>query len=125
MTTDIRTFITSTSTMRWKPLVESVDTRGIAVKPLRIDATGRATSFLLKFDPGASYPFHTHPAGEELFVLEGACEIEGATLSAGDYLHTPPGGRHAVRTTSGCVLFFVVPEEVEIVDPMTSMRDDV
>jgi quercetin dioxygenase-like cupin family protein len=105
-----------TAEIEWKPLVEEgVDTSGISVKVLRIDpVTGRAPSFLLRFEPGASYPYHNHPAGEELFVLSGSCVIEGTTLEAGDFLYTPPGSKHAVRTESGCTLLFQVPEEVEI-----------
>ena len=105
-----------TPEIEWKPLVESgVDTRGISVKALRIDpVTGRAPTFLLRFEPGASYPYHNHPAGEELFVLSGSCVIEGTTLEAGDYLYTPPGSKHAVRSQDGCTILFQVPKEVEI-----------
>jgi quercetin dioxygenase-like cupin family protein len=105
-----------TASMPWKPLVESgVDTSGIAVKPLRTEpATGRARSFVLRFDPGAKYPYHSHPAGEELFVLAGSCLIEGTLLEAGDYLYTAPGEKHSVQTDSGCTLLFQVPEEVTI-----------
>jgi quercetin dioxygenase-like cupin family protein len=116
MNTHILNGHVKTAEIEWKPLVEGgVDTRGISVKALRIDpATGRAPSFLLRFEPGASYPYHNHPAGEELFVLSGACLIEGTTLEAGDYLYTPPGSKHAVRSQTGCTLLFQVPEEVEI-----------
>jgi len=105
-----------TAQMEWKPLVESgVDTTGISVKTLRVDtATGRAPVFLLRFEPGASYPYHNHPAGEELFVLSGSCVIEGTTVEAGDYLYTPPGSKHAVRSPTGCTILFQVPKEVEI-----------
>jgi quercetin dioxygenase-like cupin family protein len=108
--------LVKTASMQWKPLVESgVDTEGISVKPLRTEpATGRAQSFVLRFEPGAKYPYHSHPAGEELFVLSGSCVIEGAMLEAGDYLYTPPGSKHAVRTDTGCTLLFQVPEEVII-----------
>jgi ChrR Cupin-like domain len=63
----------TTAEIEWRPLVEGgVDTRGISVKVLRIDpTTGRAPSFLLRFEPGGNYPYHIHPAGEELFVLSG------------------------------------------------------
>ena len=116
MQTQILSGLVRTANIEWTPLVESgVDTRGIAVKSLRTDqATGRAPSFLLRFEPGAKYPYHDHPAGEELFVLSGSCLIEGATLDAGDYLHTPPGSKHSVQTDTGCTLLFQVPEEVEI-----------
>jgi quercetin dioxygenase-like cupin family protein len=108
--------LVKTASMQWKPLVESgVDTSGIAVKPLRTEpATGRARSFVLRFEPGAKYPYHSHPAGEELFVLSGSCVIQGVLLESGDYLYTPPGSRHSVRTDTGCTLLFQVPEEVII-----------
>ncbi len=116
MDTNIQNYIAATRSMAWMPLTEEgVDTRGIYIKPLRRDEhTGRAPSFLLKFEPGAQYPCHNHPAGEELLVLEGSCTIEGVELSAGDYLYTPPGFRHSVRSEMGCTLFFMVPAEVEI-----------
>ena len=105
-----------TAEIEWKPLVESgVDRKGISVKPLRVDpATRRAPTFLFRFEPDAAYPYHSHPAGEELFVLSGSCLIEATTLEAGDYLYTPPGCKHAVRSQTGCTLLFQVPEEVEI-----------
>jgi hypothetical protein len=44
------------SEIEWKPLGEPGIT-GIWIKVLRIDeASGRAPAFLLKFDPGATYP---------------------------------------------------------------------
>jgi quercetin dioxygenase-like cupin family protein len=105
-----------TAEIEWTPLVESgVDTRGISVKVLRTDPmTGRAPSIVLRFEPGASYPYHNHPAGEELFVLSGNCLIEGTMLEAGDYLYTPPGSKHAVQSQTGCTILFQVPEEVVI-----------
>lgn len=109
-------YITRSVELEWQPLVEAgVNTAGIWVKPLRRDdATGRAPTFLLKFGPGASYPKHTHPAGEEVFVLEGEVDFGERHLHAGDYLYTPPGGVHGVRSAGGCVMFFMVPEEVQV-----------
>lgn len=117
MDTNIQNYIRHTAKMDWSPLAEpGTPTVGIFVKALRRDEVGRPPTILLKFEPGASYPYHNHPAGEELFVLEGTCTIEGATLQAGDYLYTPPGFKHSVRTETGCTLLFIVPEEVEILD---------
>ncbi|WP_190810406.1 cupin domain-containing protein [Flagellimonas sp. S3867] len=115
MKTKIQDYIMKTDSIDWKPLQESgINTAGISIKPLRFDPDGRPTSFLLKFEKGASYPYHNHPAGEELLVLEGSCIIEGATLKQGDYLYTPPNFKHGVISKTGCVLYFIVPEEVEI-----------
>lgn len=116
MDTDINNYVKTIDEQEWIPLKEhGVDTKGIFVKILRYDhIQKRPPSFLLKFEPGAAYPYHNHPAGEELLVIEGSCVIEGTTLEKGQYLYTPPGFKHSVHTSTGCVLFFMVPEEVEI-----------
>ena len=100
----------------WKPLVEEgIKTDGISVKVLRFDeATQRPPTFLLKFKAGASYPNHNHPAGEEIFVLEGEVRFGPDQLNAGDYLYTVPGATHSAFSRTGCVMLFVVPEEVEM-----------
>jgi quercetin dioxygenase-like cupin family protein len=113
----IRDFITKSKNIAWERLIENgVHYEGVCVKSLHFDkATNRSKSILLKFEKGASYPFHIHPAGEEVLVLEGSCEIFGETLSQGDYLYTPPAGKHSVTSNTGCVLFLSIPEEVILI----------
>lgn len=108
--------ITRSAAMDWTPLVEEgVKTDGLFVKVLRFDEVAqRPPTFLLKFDAGASYPNHTHPAGEEVYVLEGEVRFGPHELYAGDFLYTPPNGTHSVFSRTGCTMLFVVPEEVEI-----------
>jgi len=117
MDTNIQSYITASAEMPWQPLVEkSIHYEGVFVKSLRFDPDQqRSATILLRFEAGASYPYHNHPAGEELFVIEGEVEIEGAYLKAGDYLYTPAGFKHSVRTAAGCTLLLIVPEEVEII----------
>ena len=96
----------------WKPLREE-GVSGVYVKVLMFDETaGRAPTILLKFDPGATYPLHNHPAGEEIFVLEGDIKLGKDELMAGDYLFTAPGNVHRVSSRNGCVVFLRAPEEV-------------
>ncbi|MBS1806671.1 MAG: cupin domain-containing protein [Acidobacteria bacterium] len=104
----------------WQPLAEPGVT-GISVKVLRFDEqTHRAPTILLKFDPGATYPAHNHPGGEEIFVLEGDINLGKDHLYAGDYLYTPPNGKHAVWSKNGCVVLLCVPQEVEIIKAKSS-----
>ena len=53
------------------------------------------------FAPGASFPRHTHPGEEIIYVLGGTLEYEVAgkpvTLKAGDVLFVPAGTIHAAR----------------------------
>jgi len=107
MHTNNKQQVTRSNQTDWKPLVEA-DTRteGVSVKILRFDGESkRPPTFLLKFDAGSSYPNHRHPAGEEIYVLEG--EVR-------DYLYAPPSSTHSAFSKTGCVMLFVVPEEVEI-----------
>ncbi|MBL7762633.1 MAG: cupin domain-containing protein [Chitinophagaceae bacterium] len=117
MNTKIQDYIVSTTSTKWQPLIEKdVHYKGVFVKSLRFDETQqRSTTILLKFEPGASYPYHNHPGGEELFVLEGEVTIEGAVLKVGDYLYTPVNFKHAVKTENGCTILFMIPKEVEII----------
>jgi quercetin dioxygenase-like cupin family protein len=103
--------------IQWKPLAEP-GVSGVSVKVLRFDKdTRRVPTILLKFDPGAAYPAHNHPGGEEIFVLEGDIALGGDHLHAGDYLYTAPNNKHGVRSEKGCVVLVNVPEEVEILKP--------
>jgi quercetin dioxygenase-like cupin family protein len=100
----------------WTPLIEqNVKTAGIYVRSLHQDKeANRSATFLLKFNPGSSYPNHNHPSGEEVYVLEGEVRFGSRQLHAGDYLYTAPGDTHAVFSKTGCILLFIVPEEVVI-----------
>lgn len=118
MHTDIQHYIVRSGQKQWQPLVEKgIHYNGISVISLHYDESKqRSTTILLHFEAGASYPYHNHPAGEEIYVLEGSATLEGVTLQQGDYLYTPPGFKHAVTSSTGCTLLFVIPEEVEILD---------
>jgi quercetin dioxygenase-like cupin family protein len=108
--------ITKSSETEWKALVEEgIKTDGVFVKVLRFDeATQRPPTFLLKFEAGASYPNHSHPAGEEIYVLEGEVRFGADQLKSGDYLYMPPASTHSAFSKTGCTMLFVVPEEVVI-----------
>ncbi|WP_222852253.1 cupin domain-containing protein [Olivibacter sp. SDN3] len=109
MTTNMHDYIVRSKQIKWLPLIEGGKSySGIYVKSLRYDnSTKRSKTILLKFEAGASYPYHNHPAGEELFILEGEAIIEGLTFTEGDYLYTPPDFKHAVKTLIGCTILFL------------------
>ena len=65
---------------------------------------GLVTS-LVRFDPGASFPMHDHPEGEEILVLDGTFADEFGTYPTGTYMLSPDGSRHAPFTDRGCTLF--------------------
>jgi quercetin dioxygenase-like cupin family protein len=87
---------------------------GVSVRPLRRNPeTGESTA-LVRFEPGARFPAHNHPAGEEVFVVESEVVIGPDRLTAGDYLYTPPDGKHAASSQDGCVFLVTLPKPIEI-----------
>ena len=89
---------------------------GISVKVLRNDKQTGQSASLVRFDAGATFPAHDHPAGEEVFVLEGEVQIGRHQLKAGDYLYAPPGVKHGASSRTGCVFLVTLPKPVVILD---------
>jgi len=79
---------------------------GVSRIPLEREAaeSGHTTSFV-KFEPNSFFPSHSHPRGEEIYVLEGVFSDENGDYPAGTYIRNPPGSHHTPFTKEGCTLF--------------------
>jgi anti-sigma factor ChrR (cupin superfamily) len=64
----------------------------------------RATS-IVRYEPGASFPTHTHDLGEEIYVLSGDFADELGEYGPGTYVKSPAGSAHAPRSRGGCDLY--------------------
>jgi quercetin dioxygenase-like cupin family protein len=89
---------------------------GVSFRVLRRNAESGESTALVRLEPGARFPAHNHPAGEEVFVLEGDVLIGPDRLKPGDYLYTPPDGKHAASSEGGCVFLVTLPKPVEIIE---------
>jgi len=65
---------------------------------------GHTTSFV-RFAPGSFFPAHSHPDGEEIYVIDGVFSDEHGDYPAGTYLRNPHGSSHSPFTQEGCTLF--------------------
>jgi quercetin dioxygenase-like cupin family protein len=83
---------------------------------LRRDVQTGGLTVLLRFEPGGTFPAHRHPAGEEVFVVEGQVRIGKDRLGQGEYLYTEPQGVHAVSSESGATILVMLPKPVEIIE---------
>lgn len=66
--------------------------------------SGQVTS-VVRYEPGAKFPSHDHPGGEEILVLEGTFSDEHGDWHAGTYLLNPEGFTHSPFSKEGCILF--------------------
>lgn len=89
---------------------------GIQMCVLRKLEGSSGGSILMKFPAGSRFPTHDHPGGEEIYVLKGKLTIGRVTLSAGDYLWTPPGGVHDAKAEEETLLFVTSSEGIRILD---------
>ena len=79
---------------------------GVSRVPLeRITAEHGHTTSLVSFEPGATFPQHSHPLGEEILVLKGTFSDEFGDYPMGTYIRNPPGSSHSPFTRDGCKLF--------------------
>jgi quercetin dioxygenase-like cupin family protein len=86
---------------------------GISCKLLATDGAKERVSMLVRLDPGAAYPPHTHAGVEELHLLDGELWIDDRKLYPGDYNRGEPGaGDSRVWSETGCTCVLV-----------TSLRD--
>jgi anti-sigma factor ChrR (cupin superfamily) len=64
----------------------------------------RATS-IVRYDAGSDFPAHSHPDGEEIFVLEGVFSEGDQHYPTGWYLRNPPGSSHQPSSKPGATIF--------------------
>ena len=89
---------------------------GVRWKKLFFDADSGRSAVLLRFEPGAAYGAHRHPAGEEYLVLEGSLEDGGRSYGKGTYVRHAPGSVHRPTSSEGCLLFVTLAEPIEDLD---------
>lgn len=68
---------------------------------------GALVHALIAYGPGASTPGAPHPyADHYIWVISGAATIAGERITAGSYVHVPPGVIHPIGDVGreGCVL---------------------
>lgn len=94
--------VIDTSQLDWLPSPAS----GVRRKPLeREHKESGHTSSIVEYAPGTAFSSHSHPLGEEIFVLDGVFSDENGDYPAGSYIRNPPGSQHAPFSREGCVIF--------------------
>ncbi len=87
---------------------QATDLQGFWIKPLFEDAERGEKTLLMKVDPGAYAPMHTHPGEfEQVYVLEGAFYDQDATLGPCNYCCRAPGAPHETGSLNGAIVLLV------------------
>ena len=93
--------VVETAALEW----EASPASGVWRKKLERESaeSGQVTS-VVRYAPGSRFSAHSHPMGEEIFVLSGVFADDAGEYPAGTYLRNPPGSRHAPFSEEGCEL---------------------
>lgn len=94
----------ASASVEWQP----TGSEGFWVKPLFEDAERGEKTLLMKIDPGAWSPMHTHPGElEQIYVLEGSFYDQDATMGPGDYCCRAPDAAHEAGSKNGAIVLLV------------------
>jgi anti-sigma factor ChrR (cupin superfamily) len=93
----------------WKPFRE-----GIEIYRLYEDGAQGSSSALLRYQPGATVPQHSHPGYEHIFVLQGSQTDCNGTHAAGTLVINPPKTSHSVASADGCIVLAIWEKPVEL-----------
>lgn len=91
----------NTAVLQWQPRGRP----GVWHKPLYRQGGYREWTALLRFDAGADTPYHEHPEGEEMYVIDGSVADDDGHYPAGTWLRSPPGTGHRLRSPDGATVY--------------------
>ncbi|PZO47290.1 MAG: transcription negative regulator ChrR [Phormidesmis priestleyi] len=90
---------------------------GVTICRLYDEGQQGSSAALLKYDPGAAVPTHSHTGYEHIIVLSGAQSDYQGTHKAGTLVINPPDSSHQVASEEGCIVLVIWAKPVVIADP--------
>jgi anti-sigma factor ChrR (cupin superfamily) len=86
----------------WKPF-----RKGIEILRLYGSPHQGPSAALLRYQPGARLPHHTHTGYEHIIVLSGSQDDDHGCHSEGSVIINPPASGHSVAVDTGCVVLAI------------------
>lgn len=87
---------------------------GVAIHRLYDEGQQGSSAALLKYDPGATVPTHSHTGHEHIIVLSGAQSDHQGTHKAGTLVINLPDSSHCIVSEEGCIVLVIWAKPVVI-----------
>ncbi len=91
------------ATVAW----QETGTEGFLIKPLFEDAATGQRTWLMKVEPGAEAPLHSHDETEQIYVIEGTFYDDENTYGPGDFAIRALGSMHRGGSKDGAIIMLV------------------
>ena len=89
---------------------EQLSAKGIFLHRLEVDQKQQRVVALVRMEPGARFPPHSHDEAEQCVVLHGDLRLGQRRMVAGEYRYWRPGEPQPAQTTEeGCLLLVSSP----------------
>ncbi len=89
-------------TLDWQPFRP-----GVEIARIYATAGDGPSAAFLRYEPGASVPYHTHKGYEHICILKGSQIDRSGRYSAGTLIVNPPGSSHNVMSPEGCIVLVI------------------
>ena len=86
---------------------EATGSEGFWLKRLYEDQERGERTWLMRIDPGAYSPPHSHEEFEQVYVLEGSFYDEVRLLKAGEFCARSPGAMHSAASDDGALILVI------------------
>ena len=106
---DLWQILAKADDLAWEPFRPGVD-----IYRLYPPEPDGAAAALLRYQPGATVPYHRHIGFEHILVLSGSQTDDNGTYTAGTLVVNPPGTRHTVSSPEGCIVLAIWAKPVQI-----------
>lgn len=100
--------IASPEALDWQPFRS-----GIAIHRLYPPVPRGAAAALLRYDPGASVPWHRHLGYEHIWILSGSQQDDRGLYEAGTLVINPLDTCHRVSSPNGCIVLVIWEKPVQ------------
>ena len=99
---DLPNIATWQNKLAWQPFRD-----GVEIYRLYGDNKSGPAAALLRYEPGASVPRHTHTGFEHIYVLTGSQTDQNGEHQAGTCVINPPHSNHSVVSQAGCIVLVI------------------
>jgi len=93
---------TAPDALSWEPFRS-----GVAIHRLYGNGKQGPSAALLKYEPGATVPEHSHTGYEHIIVLSGEQRDHQGTHTAGTLVINEPGSHHNIVSSAGCIVLII------------------